>query len=80
MCWDLNKGKPIVSQYLVVLFLKFSLATQIREAVKKRVVKLTVILMSKYKGQHGGKKGKKIGQGPPPPFTGNARKKSIFLM
>ena len=33
MCWDLNKGKPIVSQYVFVLFLKFSLATQIREAV-----------------------------------------------
>ena len=39
-----------------------------------------MILMSKYKGQHGGKKGKKIGQGPPPPFTGNARKKSIFYV
>ena len=25
-----------------------------------------MILMSKYKGQHGGKKGKKFGQGPPP--------------
>ena len=31
-----------------------------------------MILMSEYKGQHGGKKGKKIGQGPPPPFSGNA--------
>ena len=33
-----------------------------------------MILMSKYKGQHGGKKGKKI-----PPFSGNARKKTFFL-
>ena len=31
-----------------------------------------MILMSKYKGKHGGKKGKKFGQGsPPPPFSGN---------
>merc|ERR1712016_499431 len=38
-----------------------------------------MILMSKYKGQHGEKKGQKFGQGPPPPpFSGNARKKSIF--
>ena len=35
--------------------------------------------MSKYKGQHGGKKGKKIRARPPPLFSGNARKKSIFL-
>ena len=33
-----------------------------------------MILMSKHKGQHGGKKGKKI-----PPFSGNARKKTFFL-
>ena len=33
-----------------------------------------MILMSKYKGQHGGKKGKKI-----PPFSGNARKKTFFF-
>ena len=40
-----------------------------------------MILMSKYKGQHGGKKGQKIRARPsPPPFSGNARKKSIFLM
>ena len=39
-----------------------------------------MILMSKYKGQHGGKKGKKIRARPPPPFLGNARKKSIFLL
>ena len=36
-----------------------------------------MILMSKYKGQHGGKMGQKIR--PPPLFSGNARKKSIFL-
>ena len=36
-----------------------------------------MILMSKYKGQHGGKKGKK-NRARPPPFSGNARKKSIF--
>ena len=35
--------------------------------------------MSKYKGKHGGKKGQKI-RARPPPFSGNARKKSIFLM
>ena len=40
-----------------------------------------MILMSKYKGQHGGKKGQKIRARPsPPPFSGNARKKSIFVM
>ena len=39
-----------------------------------------MILMSKYKGQHGGKKGKKIrARPPPPPFSGNARKKTFFL-
>ena len=39
-----------------------------------------MILMSKYKGQHGGKKGKKIRAGvSPPPFSGNVRKKTFFL-
>ena len=39
-----------------------------------------MILMSKYKGQHGGKKGQKIRAGvSPPPFSGNARKKTFFL-
>ena len=38
-----------------------------------------MILMSKYKGQHGGKKGKKIGQGPPPPFFGQCPKEIDFL-
>ena len=37
-----------------------------------------MILMSKYKGQHSGKRVKKFGQGPPP-FLGNARKKTFFL-
>ena len=32
-----------------------------------------MILMSKYKGQHGGKRVKKFGQGPPPP------KENVFL-
>ena len=32
-----------------------------------------------YKGQHGGKRVKKFGQGPPPPFSGNARKKTFFI-
>ena len=36
--------------------------------------------MSKYKGQHGGKKGKKnSGRGLPPPFSGNGQKKTFFL-
>ena len=39
-----------------------------------------MILMSKYKGQHGGKKGQKIRASPPPPFSGNSRKKSIFYV
>ena len=38
-----------------------------------------MILMSKYKGKHGGKKGQKIGAGVFPPFSGNARKKTFFL-
>ena len=33
--------------------------------------------MSKYKGHHGGKKGKKI-RARPSPLSSNARKKSIF--
>ena len=35
-----------------------------------------MILMSKNKGQHGEKKGQQI----PPLFSGNAQKKSIFIM
>ena len=38
-----------------------------------------MILMSKYKGKHGEKRVKKFGQGSPPPFSGNARKKSFFF-
>ena len=38
-----------------------------------------MILMSKYKGQHGGKKGKMIWARPSPPFSGNARKKMFFI-
>ena len=39
-----------------------------------------MILMSKYKGKHGGKKGQKIRAGvSPPPFSGNVRKKTFFL-
>ena len=38
-----------------------------------------MILMSKYKGKHGGKKGKKIGAGVSPPISGNARKKTFFF-
>ena len=38
-----------------------------------------MVLMSKYKGQHGGKKGQKIRAGVSPPFSGNARKKTFFL-
>ena len=37
-------------------------------------------LMSKYKGQHGGKKGQQIRARPSPHFLGNARKKSIFVL
>ena len=39
-----------------------------------------MILMSKYEGQHGGKKGQKIQAMPPPPFSGSARKKMFFLI
>ena len=36
--------------------------------------------MSKYKGKHGGKKGKKIRAGvSPPQFLDNARNKTFFL-
>ena len=38
-----------------------------------------MILMSKFKGQHGGKKVKQIRARPSPAFLGNARKKLIFL-
>ena len=40
-----------------------------------------MILMSKNKGQHSGNKGlKNSGKALPPPFSGNTRKKSIFLL
>ena len=35
--------------------------------------------MSKYKGKHGGKKGKKIRQGSPPPLFGQCPKENIFF-
>ena len=39
-----------------------------------------MILMSKYKGKHGGKKGQTIRAGAsPPPFSGKARKKTFFF-
>ena len=39
-----------------------------------------MILMSKYKGKHGGKKGQKIRAWvDPPPHSGNARKKTFFF-
>ena len=38
-----------------------------------------MILISNYKGQHGGKNGKKIRAGVSPPFSGNPRKKTFFL-
>ena len=38
-----------------------------------------MILMSKYKGKHGGKKGKKIRAGVPPPLFGQCPKENIFL-
>ena len=40
----------------------------------------SMILMSKYKGQHGGKRANKFRQAPPLFFSGNARKKSIFYV
>ena len=38
-----------------------------------------MILMSKYKGQPGGEKGKKNRARPSPPFSGNARNKTFFI-
>ena len=38
-----------------------------------------MILMSKYKGQHGGKRVKKFGQGPPPPLFGQCPEEIDFL-
>ena len=38
-----------------------------------------MILMSKYKGKHGGKKGKKFGHGSPPPLFGQCPKENIFF-
>ena len=37
-----------------------------------------MILMSKYKGQHGGKKGQQIRAGVPPPLFGQCPKENIF--
>ena len=39
-----------------------------------------MILMSKYKGQHGGKKGKKIWAGASPPLFGQCPKENIFSL
>ena len=36
--------------------------------------------MSKYKGQHGGKKGNKFGQGPPTPLFGQCPKEIVFSL
>ena len=38
-----------------------------------------MILMSNYKGQHGGKKGQQIWAGVSPPLFGQCPKKNIFL-
>ena len=38
-----------------------------------------MILMSKYKGKHGGKKGQKIRAGVPPPLLGQCPKENIFF-
>ena len=39
-----------------------------------------MILMSKYKGQHGGKTGSKnSGRGPPPPFRAMPKRKHFFF-
>ena len=38
-----------------------------------------MILMSKYKGQHGGKKGQKIRAGVPPPFRAMPERKHFFF-
>ena len=43
-------------------------------------VSQNMILMSKYKGQHGGKKGKQIRARTSPPFLGNARKKMVLFV
>ena len=39
-----------------------------------------MILMSKYKGQHGGKKGQKIRAGVSPPLFGQCPKENIFSL
>ena len=39
-----------------------------------------MILMSKYKGQHGGKKGQKIRARPPPPFFRAMPERNRFLL
>ena len=38
-----------------------------------------MILMSKYKGQHGGRKGKKILAGVSPPFRAMPERKHFFI-
>ena len=39
-----------------------------------------MILMSKYRGQHGGKRVKKFGQGPPPPLFRQCPKEIVFFL
>ena len=39
-----------------------------------------MILMSKYKGKHGGKKGKNSGMGRPPPSFGQCPKENVFFL
>ena len=45
--------------------------------VNDQRVSHNMILMSKYKGQHGGKKGKKIRARPSPPLFGQCPKKNV---
>ena len=42
-------------------------------------VSKNMILMSKYKGKHGGKKGQQIRARPPPPLLGQCPKEIIFF-
>ena len=48
--------------------------------VNDQRVSHNMILMSKYKGQHGGKNGQKIRARPSPPFSGNTQKKTVLFI
>ena len=72
-----NKVKMITTMIIVIIILVLLMIFGVKNDQK---VSHNMILMSKYKGQHGGKKGQKIRAGvSPPPLFGQCPKENIFF-